>query len=104
MTTRRNIKKLNELTGNDFDKEYMDAMVTNHRKALDAFSKEVDSTDNSKFKSAVVKVRPLSRHIQPWRTTSRASCKLMYVQSSTVLHDGERGFNSLSEQIVRVLA
>jgi putative membrane protein len=48
-------QKLNGLTGNDFDKEYMDAMATDHHKALDAFSKEVDSTDNPKFKIAVEK-------------------------------------------------
>ena len=48
-------QKLNGLTGNDFDKEYMDAMATDHHKALDAFSREVDSTDNPKFKMAVEK-------------------------------------------------
>jgi putative membrane protein len=33
----------------------MDAMATDHHKALDAFSKEADRTDNPKFKMAVEK-------------------------------------------------
>lgn len=48
-------QKLNGLSGNEFDKEYMSAMAADHHKALDAFSKEVDSTDNPKFKVAVEK-------------------------------------------------
>jgi putative membrane protein len=45
--------KLNGLSGADFDKEYINAMAEDHGKALDAFSKEVDTTDNPKFKTAV---------------------------------------------------
>ena len=45
--------KLNGLTGSDFDKEYMNAMAEDHSKALDAFSKEADATDNPKFKATV---------------------------------------------------
>lgn len=45
--------KLNTLSGADFDKEYMDAMVTDHHKALDAFTQEADTTTDTKFKAAV---------------------------------------------------
>jgi putative membrane protein len=45
--------KLNGLSGSDFDKEYMRAMAEDHSKALDAFSKEADTTDNPKFKATV---------------------------------------------------
>ena len=45
--------KLNGLSGNDFDKEYMDDMVSDHTKVLDAFTKEVNDTHDAKFKAAV---------------------------------------------------
>jgi putative membrane protein len=45
--------KLNGLSGPDFDKAYMDAMTTDHHKALDAFTKEADATTDPNFKTAV---------------------------------------------------
>lgn len=45
--------KLNGLSGKDFDKEYMAAMVKDHTKALDAFESEVKSTKDIPFKNAV---------------------------------------------------
>jgi putative membrane protein len=45
--------KLNGLSGNDFDKEYIDDMVSDHSKDLDAFNKEVNDTHDTKFKTAV---------------------------------------------------
>jgi putative membrane protein len=47
--------KLNGLSGADFDKQYMTAMAEDHHKALDAFTKEADTTSNPKFKAAVIK-------------------------------------------------
>jgi putative membrane protein len=47
--------KLNGLSGSDFDKAYMSAMAEDHHKALDAFTQEVDTSNNPKFKAAVVK-------------------------------------------------
>jgi len=47
--------KLNGLSGRDFDKEYMDAMVSDHAKALDAFTSEAKDTKDAKFKAAVLK-------------------------------------------------
>ena len=47
--------KLNGLSGKDFDKEYIDAMVSDHTKALSAFTTEVKDTKNAKFKAAVIK-------------------------------------------------
>jgi putative membrane protein len=47
--------KLNGLTGADFDKQYMAAMAEDHHKALDAFTKEADTTSDAKFKAAVIK-------------------------------------------------
>jgi len=47
--------KLNGLSGADFDKEYMDQMVTDHTKALSAFTTEAKDTKDVKFRSAVIK-------------------------------------------------
>lgn len=45
--------KLSGLSGKDFDKEYIDDMVSDHTKDLDAFTKEVNDTHDAKFKVAV---------------------------------------------------
>lgn len=45
--------KLQGLSGNDFDKTYIDDMVTDHTKDLNAFTKEVKDTKDAKFKSSV---------------------------------------------------
>lgn len=45
--------KLKGLSGKDFDKEYIDDMVSDHGKDLDAFTKEVKDTKDTKFKVAV---------------------------------------------------
>ena len=47
--------KLNGLSGAEFDKAYMNAMDEDHHKALDAFTKEADTTTDPKFKAAVEK-------------------------------------------------
>jgi len=47
--------KLDGLTGKDFDKEYIDAMVSDHAKALDAFTSEAKDTKDAKFRAAVLK-------------------------------------------------
>lgn len=45
--------KLQGLSGHDFDKEYIDDMVSDHTKDLDAFTNEVNDTHDAKFKAAV---------------------------------------------------
>jgi putative membrane protein len=45
--------KLQGMSGNDFDKEYISDMVSDHAKDLDAFTKEVSNTKNTKFKASV---------------------------------------------------
>jgi putative membrane protein len=49
------IEKLNGLSGADFDKEYMDQMVSDHSKALSAFTTEAKDTKDVKFRAAVIK-------------------------------------------------
>jgi putative membrane protein len=52
---QKNYDKLNGLSGADFDKEYMSIMVSDHAKALDAFTKEAKETKDMKFRAAVLK-------------------------------------------------
>ena len=47
--------KLNGLSGADFDKEYMSAMVSDHAKAMSAFTSEAKDTKDAKFRAAVIK-------------------------------------------------
>jgi putative membrane protein len=49
------MNKLDGLSGKDFDKEYIDQMVTDHTKAYSAFTSEVKDTKDAKFKAAVIK-------------------------------------------------
>ncbi len=52
---QKELDKLNGLSGKDFDKEYIDDMVSDHAKALDAFTKEAKDTKDVKFQAAVIK-------------------------------------------------
>lgn len=47
-------KKLSGLSGADFDKEYISQMVSDHSKALDAFTKEAKDTQDAKFRAVVI--------------------------------------------------
>ncbi len=47
--------KLNGMSGAGFDKEYMDQMVSDHSKALSAFTSEAKDTKDAKFRAAVLK-------------------------------------------------
>ena len=48
------INKLNGLSSNDFDKEYMSQMVKDHSKTLSAFMSEAKDTQDMKFKNALL--------------------------------------------------
>ena len=52
---QKELDKLNGLSGADFDKEYMSQMVTDHSKALSAFTTEAKDTKDVKFRDAVIK-------------------------------------------------
>jgi len=53
--TKKEWDKLNKLSGKDFDKEYIDQMVSDHAKALTAFTTEAKDTKDAKFQATVVK-------------------------------------------------
>ncbi|HEY1743505.1 MAG TPA: DUF4142 domain-containing protein [Granulicella sp.] len=48
------LNKLNGLSGADFDKEYVSQMVSDHSKALSAFTSEAKDTKDIKFREAVI--------------------------------------------------
>ena len=50
---QKEIDKLNGLNGADFDKRYMDDMVSDHSTALSKFTSEVKDTKDPTFKTAV---------------------------------------------------
>ena len=52
---QKELDKLNGLSGADFDKEYIDQMVTDHSKALSAFTSEAKDTKDAKFRATVIK-------------------------------------------------
>jgi putative membrane protein len=52
--THNEFVKLNGLSGKDFDKEYMSQMVSNHSKALSAFTTEAKDTKDPKFQAIVL--------------------------------------------------
>ena len=52
---QKELDKLNGLSGKDFDKEYIDQMVSDHAKALDAFTSEAKDTKDVKFRVVVMK-------------------------------------------------
>jgi len=52
---QKELDKLNGLSGGDFDKEYMSDMVSDHAKALRAFTSEAKDTKDVKFQAAVIK-------------------------------------------------
>jgi putative membrane protein len=52
---QKELDKLNGLAGTDFDKEYMSEMVSDHAKALRAFTTEAKDTKLPEFQAAVIK-------------------------------------------------
>jgi putative membrane protein len=49
------LDKLNGMSGAGFDKEYISDMVSDHAKALSAFTTEAKDTKDLKFRAAVIK-------------------------------------------------
>ncbi|WP_446741994.1 DUF4142 domain-containing protein [Silvibacterium acidisoli] len=52
---KKEYAKLNGLSGGDFDKEYIDEMVSDHATALRDFTSEAKDTKDVKFRAAVLK-------------------------------------------------
>jgi putative membrane protein len=54
---KQGYSKLNGLSGAEFDKEYIDQMVSDHTKALELFTHEAKDTTDAKFRAAVLKAK-----------------------------------------------
>ena len=53
--------KLSKLSGNSFDKEYIDLMVRDHTDDLAAFKKAESAAENDKLKKAIAEAIPVIR-------------------------------------------
>jgi putative membrane protein len=59
------IAKLNRLSGHNFDKEYIDLMVKDHKEDVRLFEKESKGTDNNEVESWAAKILPtLQKHLE----------------------------------------
>lgn len=62
---QRKYDNLNEKTGLDFDKEYMDQMVKDHKEAIDEFEDEAEDGNDPEIKAwASSKISALRSHLQ----------------------------------------
>jgi len=52
---QKELDKLSGLSGKDFDKEYISDMISDHAKALSAFTTEAKDTKDAKFRTVVIK-------------------------------------------------
>jgi putative membrane protein len=68
---QKELDKLAGLSGNDFDKAYMADMVSDHSKALSAFTKEAKDTKDAKFRAAVIKGKTVVAAQKTWLTISK---------------------------------
>lgn len=62
--SQNKIADLGKKTGKDFDKAYIDMMVSDHKDAVDAFQKESDNTKDAELKSFTTETIPvLQKHL-----------------------------------------
>lgn len=62
---QRKLDNINEKTGADFDKEYMDQMVKDHKEAIDEFEDQAENGKDTEIKSwASSKLATLRHHLQ----------------------------------------
>ncbi|MFL5764132.1 MAG: DUF4142 domain-containing protein [Bacteroidia bacterium] len=65
--------KMNKLEGKDFDDEYSEAMVSDHKDAIDMFQKEADNGKDGEMKAwAAGKIATLKHHLQMAQDTEKA--------------------------------
>ena len=61
---QKHIDDLSKKTGKDFDKDYVDMMVSDHKDAIDAFEDAAKNSKDSAFKNFAVKTLPtLYKHL-----------------------------------------
>jgi putative membrane protein len=59
---QENISKLQQVTGKDFDKEYVNLMVEDHKNDIDQFEKAAEKAKDPEIKALATKTLPTLRH------------------------------------------
>lgn len=71
---QNHIADLNKKTGKDFDKDYVDMMVTDHKNVIDAFEDAAKNSKDSAFKKFAVKTLPtLYKHLGAAKAIQKSS-------------------------------
>lgn len=60
--TRDDVEKLSKLSGGDFDKEYIDMMVKDHKAAVDALQDQAENADHADVKTWAAETLPRVKH------------------------------------------
>jgi putative membrane protein len=69
---KRDIEKLGKLQGADFDRDYMKAMVADHKKTVSLFEKEAKSGKDPELKQFAATLLPaLQKHLQMAQSTEK---------------------------------
>jgi len=70
---RKNSARLSKLSGAKFDREYMQAMVEDHQKAVDQFQREANNAQDPDLKSFVSNTLPtLQEHLRQAQEVSNS--------------------------------
>lgn len=65
-------KRLESKNGADFDKAYVEVMLTGHRKDVAEFKREIANTNNSDVKTLAEKALPvIEEHLQLWESAAK---------------------------------
>ena len=59
---RDDVEKLSKLSGRDFDKEYIDLMVKDHKDAVDSLQDQAQNADNASVKTWAAESLPRVKH------------------------------------------
>jgi putative membrane protein len=60
--TRDDAERLSKLSGNEFDKEYIDLMVKDHKDAVDALQDQAQNADHAEVKTWAAETLPRVKH------------------------------------------
>ena len=64
-THKSTVDKLSDLKGADFDKEYVNEMISDHKKDVDAFERQANSATDPEVKAFAAKTLPvLKKHLE----------------------------------------
>lgn len=74
--SQKKYDKLAEMSGEKFDKEYVDCMVKDHQKMLAMFKKQSKNGEDPELKAwAGEKIATLESHLEMWKSVEKANAK-----------------------------